>query len=312
MRGFLLRRLGSALFVLFSLTLLTFIIARLAPGDPILQMMGNRRDPVRYAALQQQYGLDQPLPVQYLHYVGGLLHGDLGMSFQYPGRPVTTILAAGLPVSLKLGLGALLLSTLVGVPLGVLAALRRNGPADRLITTLMLGLFSIPSFVLVGLLVWLDLALYRAGWPALPVAGLEQPASWVLPTFVLAASSMGYIARITRSSMIEVLGQDYIRTARSKGLSTVAILGRHGLRNALLPLLTVLGPSVAFLVTGAFVVEKLFNLPGIGNTTIQSIGQRDYPVIQATTILLGVAVLIMNLITDLLYSVFDPRIARQG
>jgi len=312
MRGFLLRRLGSALFVLFSLTLLTFVIARLAPGDPIMQMMGNRRDPVRYAALQHQYGLDQPVPVQYLQYVGGLLHGDLGMSFQYPGRPVTTILAAGLPVSLKLGLGALLLSTLVGVPLGVIAALRRNGPADRIITTLMLGLFSIPSFVLIGLLVWLDLALYRAGWPALPVAGLQQPTSWVLPIFVLAASSMGYIARITRSSMIEVLGQDYIRTARSKGLSAVVILGRHGLRNALLPLLTVLGPSVAFLVTGAFVVEKLFNLPGIGNTTIQSIGQRDYPVIQATTILLGVAVLIMNLITDLLYSVFDPRIARQG
>ena len=312
MRGFLLRRLGSALFVLFSLTLLTFVIARLAPGDPIMQMMGNRRDPVRYAVLQHQYGLDQPVPVQYLQYVGGLLHGDLGMSFQYPGRPVTTILAAGLPVSLKLGLGALLLSTLIGVPLGVIAALRRNGPADRIITTLMLGLFSIPSFVLIGLLVWLDLALYRAGWPALPVAGLQQPASWVLPIFVLAASSMGYIARITRSSMIEVLGQDYIRTARSKGLSAVVILGRHGLRNALLPLLTVLGPSVAFLVTGAFVVEKLFNLPGIGNTTIQSIGQRDYPVIQATTILLGVAVLIMNLITDLLYSVFDPRIARQG
>ncbi len=312
MRGFLLRRLGSALFVLFSLTLLTFVIARLAPGDPIMQMMGNRRDPVRYAALQQQYGLDQPLPVQYLQYVGGLLHGDLGMSFQYPGRPVTTILAAGLPVSLKLGLGALLLSTIVGVPLGIIAALRRNGPADRVITTLMLGLFSIPSFVLIGLLVWLDLTLYKAHWPSLPVAGLQQPASWVLPIFVLAASSMGYIARITRSSMIEVLGQDYIRTARSKGLSAAVILTRHGLRNALLPLLTVLGPSVAFLVTGAFVVEKLFNLPGIGNTTIQSIGQRDYPVIQATTILLGVAVLMMNLITDLLYSVFDPRIARQG
>jgi ABC-type dipeptide/oligopeptide/nickel transport system permease component len=312
MRAYVLRRLGSGLFVLFSLTLLTFVIARLAPGDPIQQMMGNRRDPVRYAELRHQYGLDDPLPLQYLHYLGGLVHGDLGMSFQYPGRPVSTILESGLPVSLRLGLGALILSVGVGVPLGVLAALRRNRPADRLISTAMLGLFSVPSFVLIGLLTWLNVTLYKHGWPSLPVAGLTQPSSWILPIFVLAAASMGYIARLTRSSMIDVLGQDYMRTARAKGLPEATILRRHGLRNALLPLLTVLGPSVAFLVTGAFVVEKLFNLPGIGYVTIQSIGQRDYPVIQATTILLGVAVLVMNLITDLLYSVFDPRIARQG
>jgi ABC-type dipeptide/oligopeptide/nickel transport system permease component len=310
MGRFLVRRLGSALFVLFSLTLLTFIIARLAPGNPIQEMMGNRRDPVRYQELVHQYGLDKPVPQQYLEYVGGLLHGDLGMSYKFPGRPVATILAAGLPVSLKLGLGALLLSTLVGVPVGVLAALRRNSWIDRGLMTLMLGLFSIPSFVLIALLVWLNVTLYKAGWPALPVAGIERPSGWILPVIVLAAASMGYIARLTRSSLLEVLGQDYIRTARSKGLAPAAITVRHALRNALLPLLTVLGPSVAFLVTGAFVVEKLFNLPGVAYITIQSIGQRDYPVIQATTILLGMAVLIMNLITDLLYGVVDPRITR--
>jgi oligopeptide transport system permease protein len=164
--------------------------------------------------------------------------------------------------------------------------------------------------VLIALLVWLNVTLYKAGWPALPVAGLERPSGWILPVVVLAAASMGYIARLTRSSLLEVLGQDYIRTARSKGLPPAAITVRHALRNALLPLLTVLGPSVAFLVTGAFVVEKLFNLPGVAYITIQSIGQRDYPVIQATTILLGMAVLIMNLITDLLYGVVDPRITR--
>jgi ABC-type dipeptide/oligopeptide/nickel transport system permease component len=310
MGRFLVRRLGSALFVLFSLTLLTFIIARLAPGNPIQEMMGNRRDPVRYQELVHQYGLDKPVPQQYLEYVGGLLHGDLGMSYKFPGRPVAAILATGLPVSLKLGLGALLLSTLVGVPVGVLAALRRNSWIDRGLMTLMLGLFSIPSFVLIALLVWLNVTLYKAGWPALPVAGIERPSGWILPVIVLAAASMGYIARLTRSSLLEVLGQDYIRTARSKGLAPAAITVRHALRNALLPLLTVLGPSVAFLVTGAFVVEKLFNLPGVAYITIQSIGQRDYPVIQATTILLGMAVLIMNLITDLLYGVVDPRITR--
>jgi ABC-type dipeptide/oligopeptide/nickel transport system permease component len=310
MGRFLVRRLGSALFVLFSLTLLTFIIARMAPGNPIQEMMGNRRDPVRYQELVHQYGLDKPVPQQYVEYVGGLLRGDLGMSYKFPGRPVAAILAAGLPVSLKLGLGALLLSTLVGVPVGVLAALRRNSWIDRTLMTLMLGLFSIPSFVLIALLVWLNVTLYKAGWPALPVAGLERPSGWILPVVVLAAASMGYIARLTRSSLLEVLGQDYIRTARSKGLPPAAITVRHALRNALLPLLTVLGPSVAFLVTGAFVVEKLFNLPGVAYITIQSIGQRDYPVIQATTILLGMAVLIMNLITDLLYGVVDPRITR--
>jgi ABC-type dipeptide/oligopeptide/nickel transport system permease component len=310
MGRFLVRRLGSALFVLFSLTLLTFIIARMAPGNPIQEMMGNRRDPVRYQELVHQYGLDKPVPQQYVEYVGGLLRGDLGMSYKFPGRPVAAILAAGLPVSLKLGLGALLLSTLIGVPVGVLAALRRNSWIDRTLMTLMLGLFSIPSFVLIALLVWLNVTLYKAGWPALPVAGLERPSGWILPVVVLAAASMGYIARLTRSSLLEVLGQDYIRTARSKGLPPAAITVRHALRNALLPLLTVLGPSVAFLVTGAFVVEKLFNLPGVAYITIQSIGQRDYPVIQATTILLGMAVLIMNLITDLLYGVVDPRITR--
>ncbi len=312
MLRFLTRRLGSTLFVLFSLTFLTFMVAHLAPGNPVLEMMGNRRDPQRYAELMHQYGLDKPILVQYLDYLGGLLHGDLGMSYKFPGRSVADILGHGLPVSLKLGLGALTLSTLVGVPLGVLAALRRNGFADRFIMTVMLGLYSIPSFVLIGLLVWLNVTLYNAHLPALPVAGLEQPTSWVLPIFVLAASSMGYTARLTRSSLLEVLGQDYMRTARAKGLPTRTVIGVHGMRNALLPLLTVLGPSVAFLVTGAFVVEKLFNLPGVGYITIQSIGQRDYPVIQATTVLLGMAVVVMNLITDLLYTVFDPRISREA
>ena len=312
MLRFFVRRLGSTLFVLFSLTLLTFLVAHLAPGNPVLQMLGNRHDPERYAELMHQYGLDLPLWQQYLAYIAGLLHGDLGMSYQFPGRSVADILGHGLPVSLRLGLGALLLSTAVGVPLGMVAALHRNGPLDRLIMSAMLGLYSIPSFVLIGLLVWLNITLYKAHLPAFPVAELDQPASWVLPIFVLAASSMGYTARLTRGALLEVLAQDYMRTARAKGLAPRVVFGVHGLRNAVLPLLTVLGPSVAFLVTGAFVVEKLFNLPGVGYITIQSIGQRDYPVIQATTILLGLAVVLMNLLTDFLYTVFDPRISRGG
>lgn len=294
--------------MLFSLTFITFMVGHLAPGDPIQSLMGNRYDPVRYQQLLHDYGFDQPLPVQYLNYVGGLLHGDLGKSFKYAGRPVAEILAQGVPVSFELGVTALIVSALVGVPAGVLAALNQNRFGDRAIMFIMLALFSIPSFVLIPIVRSFNFMAYDAGWPSLPVAGWGGPKFWIMPVFVLAAASAGYMARLTRSSMLEVLKQDYIRTARSKGLSESAITVRHALRNALLPIVTVLGPSTAFLVTGAFVVESIFSVPGIGYLTVQSIGQRDYPVIQATTLLLGGAVVLMNLVTDLLYIALDPRI----
>lgn len=310
MGPFLARRGLSLLFVLFSLTFLTFVVGRLAPGDPVQRMMGNRRDPVRHAELVHQYGLDRPIWEQYLDYMGGLVQGDLGLSYQYPGRHVSEMLARGVPVSFGLGGVALLISVAIGVPVGIVAATHRNALSDRLLMGLMLALFSVPSFVLIPILRLANLQVYRAGLPTLPMAGWGRPEDWVLPVVVLAAASTGYIARLTRSSMLEVLRQDYIRTAESKGLPYRVVVGRHALRNALLPLVTFLGPSVAFLVTGAFVVENLFDVPGIGFLAVQSIGQRDYPVIQATTLLLGFAVVVMNLLTDGLYLVLDPRIRR--
>lgn len=310
MGPFLARRGLSLLFVLFSLTFLTFVVGRLAPGDPVQRMMGNRRDPVRHAELVHQYGLDRPIWEQYLDYMGGLVQGDLGLSYQYPGRHVSEMLARGVPVSFGLGLVALVISVAVGVPVGIVAATHRNALSDRLLMGLMLVLFSVPSFVLIPILRLANLQVYRAGGPSLPMAGWGRPEDWILPVVVLAAASTGYIARLTRSSMLEVLRQDYIRTAESKGLPERVVVGRHALRNALLPLVTFLGPSVAFLVTGAFVVENLFDVPGIGFLAVQSIGQRDYPVIQATTLLLGFAVVVMNLLTDGLYLVLDPRIRR--
>lgn len=304
----IIKRLFSLVFVIFSLTFVTFMVGHLAPGDPVKQMLGNRFDPARYEQLRHQYGFDKPLYAQYVDYVTGLAHGDLGKSFQYPGRAVSDILSRGTSVSLELGLVALLASTLAGVPLGVMAALRHNTWPDRLIMFIMLSLFSIPSFVLIPLVRVVNFVAYDRGLPSLPVAGWGTPAHWVLPVFVLAAASSGYITRLTRSSMLEVLGEDYIRTARSKGLSETAVNVRHALRNALLPIVTVLGPSTAFLVTGSFVVESIFSVPGIGFLSVQSIGQRDYPVIQATTLLLGSAVVVMNLVTDIAYMALDPRI----
>ena len=308
----IIKRLGSLIFVLFSLTFITFMVGRLAPGDPIQTMMGNRHDPVRYEQLRHDYGFDQPLPQQYLTYLGGLLHGDLGKSFKYPGRPVTQILANGVPVSFELGGLALLLSTVVGVAAGIFAALNQNRVTDRLIIVIMLGLFSIPSFVLIPILRYFNFMAFDAGLPSLPVAGWGQPAQLVLPLFVLASASAGYITRLTRASMLEILREDYVRTARAKGMPPRIVNLRHALRNALLPIVTVLGPSTAFLVTGSFVVESIFSIPGIGFLSVQSIGQRDYPVIQATTLLLGVAVVLTNLVTDLLYIALDPRIRNES
>ncbi|GAB4209085.1 MAG: ABC transporter permease [Roseiflexaceae bacterium] len=308
MSRFLLRRAVSLVFVLFSLTFLTFLIGRLVPGDPIQVLMGARRDPETYARLRQLYGLDRPLLEQYLHYLTSLLRGDFGLSFRYEGRPVRDLIAEGVPISLGVGGLALLLSTALGIPMGLVAALRHNSLLDRGIVGVTLALYAVPSFVLIPLLWAANLALYRAGLPSLPQAGWGTPAHLVLPVLVLTAANLGYIARLTRSATLEVLREDYVRTARAKGLRERAILQRHVLRNAILPVITLLGPSLAFLVTGAFVVENLFNIPGIGRISVEAIGQRDYPVIQGTTVILGLAVVLMNTVADLLYQVFDPRI----
>jgi ABC-type dipeptide/oligopeptide/nickel transport system permease component len=271
MLRFFARRGISMVFVLFSLTFLTFIIGHLAPGDPILVLMGPRQDPGVYARLRHLYGLDQPLLTQYVNYVRLLVRGDLGLSFSYEGRPVRELIEQGLPISFGVG-----------------------------------GLALVVSLIL---LIWMaNLAIFRAGYPNLPQAGWGTPSHIVLPVLVLAAANVGYITQLTRASMLEVLRDDYVRTARAKGLFERTVIVRHVLRNALLPLITLLGPTTAFLVTGAFVVEVLFNIPGIGRIAVEAVGRRDYPVIQGTTIILGIAVVIMNLVSDLLYHVFDPRI----
>jgi ABC-type dipeptide/oligopeptide/nickel transport system permease component len=308
MLRFLAHRAVSTIFVLFSLTFMTFMIGRLAPGDPILQLMGQHHDPVAYARLAHLYGLDRPLLEQYLSYMAGLLHGDFGLSFHYEGRPVWDLIAMGLPISAQVGGLAMLLSLALGVPMGILAALKQDTLVDYGIVGLTLAFYSVPAFVLIPLIWGINLALFRAGYPSLPQAGWGTPQHVILPVLVLAAANIGYIARLTRTAVLDVLRDDFVRTAYAKGLRRRAIIGRHVLRNALLPIITYIGPTTAFLITGAFVIENLLNVPGIGRISVEAIGQRDYPVIQGTTILLGFVVVMMNLLTDLLYHVCDPRI----
>ena len=308
MTRLLLRRLAGLVFVLFSITFITFLVGHLAPGDPIRVLLGNRQDQGVYDRLKHLYGLDLPWPQQYLNYVGGLLHGNFGYSFRYQGRTVSDLLLSGVPVSLSLGLVALVVSIGVGIPLGIFSALRQNSLFDRGTLLITLTLYSIPSFVLIPILRALNYVLYSNDLPSLPVAGWGSVTQWIMPVAVLSAATIGYIARLTRFSMLEVLQEDYIRTAFSIGLRARTVYGVYAFRNTLLPLLTVIGPSVAFLVTGTFVIENLFSIPGIGYLSVQAIGQRDYPVIQGTTVILAVAVVFMNFVTDIAYMLADPRV----
>ncbi|GCE16088.1 ABC transporter permease [Tengunoibacter tsumagoiensis] len=314
---FLLKRLIGLVFVVISVTFITFFIGYKAPDDPITQLLGQHYTIESYNQLKHAYGLDLPWYQQYWNFLVGLFHFDFGYSFQYKGRPVWDILKDGLPISLELGMWALLLQLLFGVTLGVLSALKANTWIDTTNMAVMLAIYALPSFILaitiqVGI-VLLDQAFPDLNWP---VANWGTPwhYTWsdlqfkIVPILVYALAGTAYYARLTRTSMMEVLKQDYIRTARSKGLAESIVTYRHGLRNALIPLVTVLGVSFGLLVTGAFFIEHVFNIPGIAETTLNSVNARDYPVIQATTVVLAIGVVLGNLLSDILYTLVDPRI----
>lgn len=306
-----LRRLLALAPILVGVTFITFMAAHLAPGDPVEIILGQRHDPAEHARLVHLLGLDQPWWRQYLTFLWNALHLDFGASYVLRDEQVTTILARGLPASLTLGLLSIGLTLVLGIPLGIFMATRQGTWLDSGATVLMMGLYAVPTFVLIPVLRIGDIALYTHGLPYLPVAGWQGPQYAIFPVLIYTATLLGFFARITRSSMLEALRQDYVRTARSKGLRRALILYKHAFRNALLPIITVLGPALAFLVTGAFVIEVLFNIPGVAYITVQSIFQKDFPVVQATVVLLAVVVTVVNLLTDLLYTVIDPRV-RQG
>ncbi len=303
MARFLLQRIGLALLSIWAVCTITFFIAFLAPGDPAEIAAGQHSDPATLAHIRHEFGLDKPPLERYGLYLWNAAHGDLGRSY-YTREPVTAFLKRGLPNTAILATAAILLSLLVGIPIGLAAALKPNTFLDRLLMATVLVGVTLPSFVLAPVLI-LVFAL-KLGW--LPVAGWGDPEYLVLPAIVLAARPAALIARMTRASMLETLRQDYIRTARAKGLAPMTVLVKHALKNAFLPVLTTTGVSFGYLLSGSFVVETIFTVPGVGAASINSLFQRDYSLIQGTTLLLATIFVVTNLVIDLLYAALDPRV----
>jgi len=299
---FLLRRLLHGLAVLWVVATLTFVLLRVAPGGPFDSE--RKLPPEVLANIQAKYHLDEPLLGQYLRYLTGILHADFGPSYKYLDRGVNEIIADTLPTSALLGLLALLLALILSFPTGLIAAYFRNSWIDRLaLLAATLGI-SLPHFILGALLIWL-FAL-QLGW--LQAGRWDNVASMILPTVTLSAAPAAYIAAMLRSTLIENLGEDFIRTARAKGLRETVVLFKHALRNSLVPVITVLGPLTAALLTGSFVVEYVFAIPGMGRFFITAVTDRDYPLIMGVTLVYTALLIGANFLVDLCYSYVDPRI----
>lgn len=304
MAGYLIKRVLMALLALLIITCVTFVVMNLVPGGPFLSEKAP--SPEVLAALEAKYGLDKPLGEQLVNYLKDLLHGDLGVSFRMQkNRPVTTIIGEMFPISAKVGVFAVLNAVILGIPLGCLAAYNRGKPIDSILRVIMTLGISIPSFVVATLL----LVLFSVNLKMLPGTGLASWKNYLMPCFALSFYPMCYIGRMTRSSMLDAINADYIRTARAKGLPSRKIIFKHALRNSLIPVVTYIGPMTAYILSGGFVVETVFSIPGLGRYFIQSILNRDYPIIMGTTIFLAAFVIIMNLLVDVLYKVIDPRIS---
>ncbi len=334
MLRFILTRLSLIIPTFVGMTLLAFFLIRLVPGDPIETMAGERGiDPARHEALRKEYGLDRPVLAQYAIYVGRVLHGDLGKSM-ITQEPVLREFASLFPATIELALCAIVFALVIGIPAGMIAAVRRNSIFDHGVMGASLTGYSMPIFWW-GLLLILLFSV-QLGWTPVsgridvkyfiePVSGFLTIDAWlsgekgafrsavshlVLPMIVLGTVPLAIIARMTRSSMLEVLGEDYIRTARAKGLSRLRVVGLHAFRNALIPVVTVIGLQIGVLFTGAILTETIFSWPGVGKWMIEAINRRDYPVLQGGLLLLGTVVMAVNLLVDVAYGVINPRIRR--
>ena len=302
MSRYILGRLFWILPVLFVVSGLTFVLMHAVPGGPWAREKAVPAATI--ARLNEKYGLDQPVHVQYLTWVGNLVQGNLGPSYKYQDRTVNDIVSDGIWTTVQLGFMAFLLAVIIGIPLGIIAALGHNRWPDYLSTGISVLGIAMPSFVLALMLVVVFAVTLR--W--FPTGGWKGPETWILPTIALAGFPIAVIARYTRASMLEVTRKDYIRTAHSKGLGDRAVVSRHMIRNALIPVVTILGPTLAFLVTGSFIIESIFGIPGIGRYYVTAIAQKDYGVLMAMTILYAFAVAFLNLVVDVLYAYIDPRI----
>ena len=302
MTRFLLKKILILLLSLFMVASITFALMQIIPGDPFTQEKAVPEEILK--AMYKHYGLDQPWYVQYYRYMKGLITFDLGPSFKYQGRTVTEIIREGFPVSMTLGLEALILSIFCGIALGSIAALKHLKWQDHLTMVLAVLGISVPSFILATFLQYL----VSMKWDLLPVARWGSLDHSILPALALAALPTAFIARLTRSNMVEIMQEDYIQTARAKGLNPYQIVIRHALRNALLPIVTYLGPLTTAILTGSFAVEKIFGIPGLGQWFVMSITNRDYTVIMGTTVFYSAILMLCVFFVDILYCLVDPRI----
>ena len=302
MTRYILQRLVYMIITMFLIATLTFFLMKLLPGSPLAS--ADKLSEEQQAVVLEKYGLNDPVPVQYFNYMVNLTKGDLGISFQFDNREVTTIIMDRIGPSMQLGFQAMVIGTILGMLLGLVSALYHNGPLDYTSTFLAVLGQSIPSFVFAGLLQFYIGV--KFGW--FPVALWEGWEYTVLPTVSLAIFPIAIAARFMRTEMLEVMGSDYITTARAKGVNKFGVVFKHGLRNALIPLITVLGPLAIGLMTGTLVIENIFAIPGIGEQFVKAINVNDYPIIMGTTLLIAFLFIFIILVIDLLYGVIDPRI----
>ena len=302
MLKYIVKRILMGVLTAFIVATLTFFIMNLVPGGPFLSEKAVT--PQAQAAMEAKYGLDKPLFIQYLTYMGDLLHGDMGVSIKKRGFTVNDIIGNKFPVSARLGGLAVLVSVCIGVPLGSIAAFKRGKTLDNVIIVFSTAGIAIPSFLTSTLMMYF----LSVKLKLLPSLGLDSPASYIMPVIALSLYPTCYIARLMRSSMLDVIGQDYMRTARAKGVTTFKSIFKHALRNAILPVVTYLGPLLASLMTGSFIIEKIFTIPGLGHEFVSAIPSRDYPLIMGTTIFLACFIIVMNVVVDIAYAFIDPRI----
>lgn len=302
MGKYLLKRLLLAIITIWAVATITFCLMNMVPGGPFLSEKAI--SPAATRALEAKYGLDKPFFERYVTYITDALHGDFGMSLKQRGRTVMDIIKTKFPVSAKVGGIAVIVSLLLGIPLGVLAAYKRGTALDSTFSVIATLGIAVPSFVICTVLMYLFGV--KLGW--LPTLGLTSWKHYIMPVFALSAYPTSYIMRLMRSSMLDVLGQDYMRTAKAKGLSQRVSLFKHALRNAILPVITYLGPMIAYTLVGSFIVEKIFTIPGLGGEFIKAINGRDYTMIMGTTIFLAAFMVFMILVVDIIYTIVDPRI----
>jgi len=290
--------------VIWLIATITFILMHSTPGSPFQARAGEKTPPGLEASFNRKYGLDKPLYQQYFIFLGNAVQFDWGVSFMQSDRPVTEIIREGFPYSARIGVIAFIIAIVVGVPLGIIAALKQNTWVDYLSLFIATAGYTIPSFVLAIFL----LLLFGVRYPILPIIWEDSWKNYVLPSAVLGFASAAFIARLTRSSMLEIVRQDYVRTARAKGLRNNTVTIRHIVRNGLIPVVTIMGPALAALVTGTLIIERVFTIPGIGGLYFEAISRRDYPLIMATTLFYAFFIAVGNLMVDVVYGFVDPRI----